>query len=91
MFRLGTVSMRGGQTRAGTAAARPVTAVRAAGYTSTRDTPSREEKKEDRFVKTEHLNNRLVSSDIIIMSSFLSQVIVATRIKPEAYYPHVVL
>ncbi|XP_039745966.1 intraflagellar transport protein 88 homolog [Pararge aegeria] len=47
MFRLGTVSVRGGQSRAGTAAARPVTAVRAAGYTSTRDTPSREEKKED--------------------------------------------
>ncbi|XP_059060211.1 intraflagellar transport protein 88 homolog [Achroia grisella] len=48
MFRVGTVSMRGGSSRAGTAAARPVTAVRAAGYTSTaRDTPSREDKKED--------------------------------------------
>ncbi|KAM3968299.1 intraflagellar transport protein 88-like protein nompB [Aphomia sociella] len=48
MFRVGTVNMRGGSSRAGTAAARPVTAVRAAGYTSTaRDTPSREDKKED--------------------------------------------
>ncbi|XP_052751639.1 intraflagellar transport protein 88 homolog isoform X2 [Galleria mellonella] len=48
MFRVGTVSMRGGSSRAGTAAARPVTAVRAAGYTSAaRDTPSREDKKED--------------------------------------------
>ncbi|KOB79485.1 putative tetratricopeptide repeat protein 10, tpr10 [Operophtera brumata] len=47
MMRLGTVSVRGGS-RAGTAAARPVTAVRAAGYTSTtRDVPSREENKED--------------------------------------------
>ncbi|CAH2091868.1 unnamed protein product [Euphydryas editha] len=45
-FRLGTVSVRGGS-RAGTAAARPVTAVRAAGYTSTRDAPARDEKKED--------------------------------------------
>ncbi|XP_047989968.1 intraflagellar transport protein 88 homolog isoform X2 [Leguminivora glycinivorella] len=48
MFRLGTVSVRGGSSRAGTAAARPVTAVRAAGYTSAaRDLPSREERKED--------------------------------------------
>lgn len=48
MLRLGTVSMPR-SSRAGTAAARPVTAVRAAGYTSaSRDTPSREEKKEDR-------------------------------------------
>lgn len=50
MMRLGTVSVRGGS-RAGTAAARPVTAVRAAGYTSTtRDVPSREENKEDTYV-----------------------------------------
>ncbi|XP_060800695.1 intraflagellar transport protein 88 homolog isoform X1 [Amyelois transitella] len=48
MFRMGTVSVRGGRSRAGTAAARPVTAVRAAGYSSAaRDTPSREDKKED--------------------------------------------
>ncbi|XP_063379795.1 intraflagellar transport protein 88 homolog [Cydia fagiglandana] len=48
MFRLGTVNVRGGSSRAGTAAARPVTAVRAAGYTSAaRDLPSREERKED--------------------------------------------
>ncbi|XP_026491809.2 intraflagellar transport protein 88 homolog [Vanessa tameamea] len=46
MFRLGTVSVRGGS-RAGTASARPVTAVRAAGYTSTRDAPARDDKKED--------------------------------------------
>ena len=48
MFRLGTVGARGAS-RAGTAAVRPVTAVRAAGYTSTRDTPSREDKKAERF------------------------------------------
>ncbi|XP_063530460.1 intraflagellar transport protein 88 homolog [Cydia strobilella] len=48
MFRMGTVNVRGGSSRAGTAAARPVTAVRAAGYTSAaRDLPSREERKED--------------------------------------------
>lgn len=49
MFRLGTVSVRGGSSRAGTAAARPVTAVRAAGYTSAAPkTPTRDEAKEDR-------------------------------------------
>lgn len=48
MFRLGTVGARGAS-RAGTASVRPVTAVRAAGYTSTRDTPSREDKKPERF------------------------------------------
>ncbi|XP_049865203.1 intraflagellar transport protein 88 homolog [Pectinophora gossypiella] len=61
MFRVGTVSMRGagaagpagaggaaGGSRGGTAAARPVTALRAAGYTSSaRATPSRDDKKED--------------------------------------------
>ncbi|KAL0883816.1 hypothetical protein ABMA27_015905 [Loxostege sticticalis] len=48
MFRLGTVSVRGGSSRAGTAAARPVTAVRAAGYTSAAPkTPTRDEAKED--------------------------------------------
>ncbi|CAG4940510.1 unnamed protein product [Colias eurytheme] len=47
MFRMGTVSVRG--SRAGTAAAtRPVTAHRAAGYTSTtRDNSAKEEKRED--------------------------------------------
>ncbi|XP_028156305.1 intraflagellar transport protein 88 homolog [Ostrinia furnacalis] len=48
MFRLGTVSVRGGSSRAGTAAARPVTAVRAAGYTSQAPkTPTRDDAKED--------------------------------------------
>ncbi|CAH4033512.1 unnamed protein product [Pieris brassicae] len=47
MFRIGTTSLRGGS-RAGTASTRPVTAHRAAGYTSTlRDTSAKEEKKED--------------------------------------------
>ncbi|XP_075972399.1 intraflagellar transport protein 88-like protein nompB [Anticarsia gemmatalis] len=47
MMRMGTVSVRGNSSRAATAA-RPVTAVRAAGYTSaTRDLPTRDEVKED--------------------------------------------
>ncbi|CAK1551716.1 unnamed protein product [Leptosia nina] len=47
MFRLGTTSLRAGS-RAGTASTRPVTAHRAAGYTSnTRDISAKEEKRED--------------------------------------------
>ncbi|XP_047023065.1 intraflagellar transport protein 88 homolog [Helicoverpa zea] len=47
MTRMGTVSVRGNSSRAATAA-RPVTAVRAAGYTSTlRDLPARDDVKED--------------------------------------------
>ncbi|CAH0717255.1 unnamed protein product, partial [Brenthis ino] len=61
MFRLGTVSVRGGASRAGTAA-RPVTAVRAAGYTSTRDTPSREDKKE------ESIEDKIKQMELKIMS-----------------------
>lgn len=50
MFRQGTVNIRAGSSRAGTAAARPMTAVRAAGYTSAaRSSPSLDEKKEDRY------------------------------------------
>ncbi|XP_035431065.2 intraflagellar transport protein 88 homolog [Spodoptera frugiperda] len=47
MMRMGTVSVRATSSRAGTAA-RPVTAVRAAGYTSTaRELPTRDDVKED--------------------------------------------
>ncbi|KAH9646035.1 hypothetical protein HF086_017564 [Spodoptera exigua] len=47
MMRMGTVSVRANSSRAGTAA-RPVTAVRAAGYTSTaRELPTRDDVKED--------------------------------------------
>ncbi|XP_022829262.1 intraflagellar transport protein 88 homolog [Spodoptera litura] len=47
MMRMGTVSVRATSSRAGTAA-RPVTAVRAAGYTSTtREVPTRDDVKED--------------------------------------------
>ncbi|KAJ0179268.1 hypothetical protein K1T71_004980 [Dendrolimus kikuchii] len=47
IMRLGTVSMREGSSRVGTAA-RPVTALRAAGYTSApRDLPAKDEHKED--------------------------------------------
>ncbi|XP_073963690.1 intraflagellar transport protein 88-like protein nompB [Choristoneura fumiferana] len=62
MFRLGTVSVRGGS-RAGTAAARPVTAVRAAGYTSAaRDLPSREDRKEDTIEdKVKHMEARIMA------------------------------
>lgn len=49
MMRMSTVSVRGNSSRAATAA-RPVTAVRAAGYTSTtRDIPTRDDVKEDRY------------------------------------------
>lgn len=52
MMRMGTVSVRATSSRAGTAA-RPVTAVRAAGYTSTaRELPTRDDVKEDRYTNT---------------------------------------
>ncbi|CAH0397270.1 unnamed protein product [Chilo suppressalis] len=48
MFRLGTVGGRAISSRGGGPSARPVTAVRAAGYTrATRDTPTRDDKKDD--------------------------------------------
>ncbi|XP_050362517.1 intraflagellar transport protein 88 homolog [Nymphalis io] len=61
VFRLGTTRVRGGS-RAGTAAARPVTAVRAAGYTSTRDAPARDEKKEDSIEdKIKHMESKIMT------------------------------
>ncbi|KAG7305413.1 hypothetical protein JYU34_009482 [Plutella xylostella] len=48
LFREGTVSLRMGRSRAGTAGARPMTAARAAGYTSASAvTPNRSEPKEE--------------------------------------------
>ncbi|XP_050676957.1 intraflagellar transport protein 88 homolog isoform X2 [Leptidea sinapis] len=64
MFRIGTVNVRGpGASRAGTASTRPVTAHRAAGFTSaTRDTSAKDEKKEDTIEdKVKQMEARIMS------------------------------
>ncbi|KAL4703378.1 hypothetical protein ACJJTC_011167 [Scirpophaga incertulas] len=62
MFRVGTVSGRGLTSRAGTAG-RPVTAVRAAGFTrSNRDTPVKEDHKEDSIEdKVKQMETRIMT------------------------------
>ncbi|XP_026326513.1 intraflagellar transport protein 88 homolog isoform X2 [Hyposmocoma kahamanoa] len=77
MLRLGTVSMPR-SSRAGTAAARPVTAVRAAGYTSaSRDTPSREEKKED------SVEDRVKQMELRIMALVEESCMLSSRPDPD--------
>ncbi|KAI5641970.1 tetratricopeptide repeat domain-containing protein [Phthorimaea operculella] len=78
MIRMGTVSMRGGSSRAGTAAARPVTAVRAAGYTSSaRETLNREEKKED------SIEDRIKQMEARIMALVEDSCMLSARPDPD--------
>ncbi|XP_053600484.1 intraflagellar transport protein 88 homolog [Plodia interpunctella] len=77
MFRVGTVSVRGGSSRAGTAA-RPVTAVRAVGYTSTaRDAPGREDRKE------ESIEDKVKQMEARIMTLVEESCMLSARLEAE--------
>ncbi|KAJ8724951.1 hypothetical protein PYW07_015909 [Mythimna separata] len=77
MMRMGTVSVRGNSSRAGTAA-RPVTAVRAAGYTSTtRDIPTRDDVKED------SIEERVKQMEARIMTLVEESCMLSARTDPD--------